>query len=363
MKSFTCTILFFSALAVFAGCASTQFTEQTPPVNEAIARPNQIWVYNFAATPSEIPADSSIRGEVGAPSTPPTAEQLETSRQLGALIAQDLATDIQAMGLAAVQAGPDSSPQVGDGVIRGYLVSVEGGGALKRFVIGFGYGTSEMDTVVEGYVMTPQGLRRLGSGTLSSSGGKTPGVVVPAAMAIATGNPIGLIVVGGVKIYGEASGRNTLKGRAKATADEIAEQLKIRFRERGWINAQPPETEVSWKSVGSGVGAAASNVLYVPAKLVYGTLGGIVGGAGYALTGGDKRVADTIWRSSLGGDYVITPDMITGNQPVHFSGPTSMPPAATSEMGTSPVTHGSVPDSNTASSVLHASGSAPGADN
>jgi hypothetical protein len=60
----------------------------------------------------------------------------------------------------------------------------------------------------------------------------------------------------------------------------------------------------------------------------------IAGGAGYALTGGNKRVADTIWRSSLGSDYVITPNMITGNQPVHFSGPTSMPPAASSDMAT-----------------------------
>jgi hypothetical protein len=49
-------------------------------------------------------------------------------------------------------------------------------------------------------------------------------------MTIATGNPIGLIVVGGTKVYREASGRNTLEGRAKATADEIAQQLKIRFQ-------------------------------------------------------------------------------------------------------------------------------------
>ncbi len=84
--------------------------------------------------------------------------------------------------------------------------------------------------------MTPQGWRKLGSGTLSSSGGKTPGAVVPAAVTIATGNPVGLIVIGGAKLYGEVSGRTGLEGRAKATADEIAEQLKIRFQDRGWIS-------------------------------------------------------------------------------------------------------------------------------
>ena len=223
-------------LFVVTGCASTQVAQQTPMSSPGLARPNQIWVYNFVANPADMPADSSIGGEVSAPSTPPTAAQIEEGRQLGALIAQNLAADIQAMGLSAVQAGPGSSPQVGDGVIRGYLVSVQGGGVVKRFVIGFGYGTSEMDTIVEGYAVTPQGWRKLGSGTLSSSGSKTPGMVVPAALAIATGNPIGLIVVGGLKIYGEASGRNKLEGRAKATADEIAAQLKIRFQDRGWIS-------------------------------------------------------------------------------------------------------------------------------
>ena len=203
-----------------------------------LARPNRIWVYNFVANPADMPPDSSIRNEVGAPSAPPTAAEIEEGRQLGALIAQDLIADINAMGLSAVQAGPGSSPQVGDGLIRGYLVSVQGGGTgsmVQRFVIGFGAGTSEMDTVVEGYAVTPQGWRKLGSGTLTSSGNKTPGMVVPAAVAIATANPIGLIVVGGAKIYGEASGRSGLQGRAKATADEISEQLRIRFQDRGWI--------------------------------------------------------------------------------------------------------------------------------
>ena len=84
--------------------------------------------------------------------------------------------------------------------------------------------------------MAPEGLRPSWIRDLSSAGSKTPGIIAPAAVAIATGNPIGLIVVGATKIYGEVSGSNTPEGRAKATADAIAEQLRIRFRERGWIN-------------------------------------------------------------------------------------------------------------------------------
>jgi hypothetical protein len=59
---------------------------------------------------------------------------------------------------------------------------------------------------------------------------------VPAAVAIATANPVGLIVVGGLKIYGAASGRSGLEGRAKSTAGAISDELKIRFQDRGWIS-------------------------------------------------------------------------------------------------------------------------------
>ena len=70
---------------------------------------------------------------------------------------------------------------------------------------------------------------------------------------------------------------------------------------------QPPDNSVNWKGVGIGAGTVAGNILYVPAKVVYGILGGITGGASYLLTGGNTQTANTIWRSSLGGDYVLTP--------------------------------------------------------
>ncbi|HTQ24583.1 MAG TPA: DUF4410 domain-containing protein [Candidatus Binataceae bacterium] len=234
--SSTAPILF---VFLIVGCASTSVTQQTPMVAQGLPRPNQIWVYNFVANPADMPANSSIAASMSAPSTPPTPDEVEQGRQLGALIASELVNDINAMGMNAVQAGPGASPQVGDAVIRGYIVSATGGGAgsaVQRFVVGFGAGTTEMDTVVEGYAVTQQGWIKLGSGTLTSSGNKAPGMVVPAAVAIATANPVGLIVVGGAKIYSEASGRSGLQGRAKATADQIAEQLRLRFQDRGWIS-------------------------------------------------------------------------------------------------------------------------------
>ena len=224
-------VLCLFALVVVAACASTKVTEQHPVDIGKIPRPDHILVYDFVATPADVPADS----DVTLANEPQTPEQIEAGRQLGAQIAKELVADIQGMGLPAVEATSGISPQVGDIVIRGYLVSIEPGSAAKRLAIGFGAGASELTTAVEGFLVTAQGMRKLGSGRGESGGSKTPGAAVPAAVAIATGNPVGLIVSSGIKIYGEASGKSKLEGRAKATAQEIAARLKIRFQEQGWI--------------------------------------------------------------------------------------------------------------------------------
>jgi hypothetical protein len=93
--------------------------------------------------------------------------------------------------------------------------------------------------------------------------------------------------------------------------------------------AQPANGGVNWQGVGIGAATLVANVGYIPAKTVYAILGGITGGAGYALTGGNEQAANSIWRSSLGGDYVLTPAMIRGDAPIHFSGPATTPAAPT----------------------------------
>ncbi|HLX05071.1 MAG TPA: hypothetical protein VKR28_06025 [Candidatus Binatus sp.] len=89
---------------------------------------------------------------------------------------------------------------------------------------------------------------------------------------------------------------------------------------------QPTDNSVNWPGAGYGAGALLCNVLYIPAKLVYAILGGIVGGGTYLITAGNQQAANTVWRSSLGGDYVVTPQMLAGQQPINFSGPTDTPP-------------------------------------
>jgi hypothetical protein len=223
------------SLCLMIGCATTNVTNQQQLVSGKIPRPNNIWVYDFVATPADVPADSSLAGQYSAPPTPQTAEQIAEGRKVGAEIAAELVAQIQAMGMPAAQAASQTTPQINDLVIRGYLLSVNTGSADQRVAIGFGSGASELKTAVEGFQMTDQGLRKLGSGTVDAGGNKTPGMAAPAMLAIASGNPLGLIVSTGMKVYGEESGSSTIEGRVKQTVKEISDQLKTRFQQQGWI--------------------------------------------------------------------------------------------------------------------------------
>jgi hypothetical protein len=222
-------------LIAVAGCASTKLTERQRYHGEKLARPDRIIVHDFAAAPADIPAWSDAASRYAQPSTPPSAKEIETGRRLGAQVAEELVTEIRNMGLPAVRAAGEPAPRVDDIVIIGYFESIDEGSAAKRVVLGFGSGAAELSTRVEGYLMTNQGLRKLGSGAGRVRGGKTPGLAVPLAVTLATANPIGLIVSGAAKVAGKATGKSTLQGMAKRTAKKIADELRVAFQKQGWI--------------------------------------------------------------------------------------------------------------------------------
>jgi Domain of unknown function (DUF4410) len=223
------------ALFVAAGCASTKITNREQLVTGPIPRPGTIWVYDFAATAADIPANSALAGE-DLDTTPQTAEQIAEGMKLGDQIATELVAQIRDMGMTAEQASLATKPKINDIVIRGYLLSVKEGSTAERVIVGFGAGKSSLSTMVEGFQMTAQGLRKLGYGTIDAGGNKSPGMILGVATFFATKNPAGLIINAGMQTYGEASGSDEVTGRAKATAKQIADVLKKRFTDQGWLN-------------------------------------------------------------------------------------------------------------------------------
>lgn len=235
-KTLSNLCLAFGLFSLLSGCASTKVTNREQLVTGAIPKPAQIWVYDFVATPDDVPANSALAGESDLNSTQQTSAQIAEGKKLGSQIATELVAQIRYLGMNSSVASAESKPQINDLVLRGYLLSIQEGDAAKRVAIGFGSGASELRVMVEGYQVTANGQRELGSGTVEASGSKSPGAVLGVATFLATKNPAGLIISGGMHVYGEASGSSKVEGRAKATAKEISGVLKQRFQQQGWID-------------------------------------------------------------------------------------------------------------------------------
>ncbi len=72
---------------------------------------------------------------------------------------------------------------------------------------------------------------------------------------------------------------------------------------------------------GYGLLATLVNIVYMPTKIVYGILGGLVGAMTLGVTAGDIDTAKGVWSPTLGGHYVVTASMLRNEEPLLFVGP------------------------------------------
>jgi hypothetical protein len=85
------------------------------------------------------------------------------------------------------------------------------------------------------------------------------------------------------------------------------------------------------EDAGWGALTVLTNVVYMPVKLVYATLGGLTGACALGLTGGDMQTAENVWVTSMGGTYVVTPGMLQGQEVIAFTGTTAPPDTAAAD--------------------------------
>jgi len=86
------------------------------------------------------------------------------------------------------------------------------------------------------------------------------------------------------------------------------------------LTAAQPARAAYLEDAGWGALTVLTNIVYMPAKMCYAALGGLTGGLAFGLTGGDLQTAETVWVTSMGGTYVITPGMLQGQEAIAFTG-------------------------------------------
>jgi hypothetical protein len=71
---------------------------------------------------------------------------------------------------------------------------------------------------------------------------------------------------------------------------------------------------------GLGAAAALLSLVYSPLKLLYAVSGIALGGGSFVWTWGDRDAAMAVVNTSVGGDYVVTPEHLGGSAELRFRG-------------------------------------------
>src|SRR5262245_28620015 len=107
-------VLALAAILAGAGCASTRVVSQERLVNERLPRPDHILVYNFGATPADVPADSALTTYTKENPAPQSPEEIAKGRDLGAQMSSELIERIRDMGMPAMKGLDGMVPQLND---------------------------------------------------------------------------------------------------------------------------------------------------------------------------------------------------------------------------------------------------------
>ena len=73
-------------------------------------------------------------------------------------------------------------------------------------------------------------------------------------------------------------------------------------------------------STGIQVASWLATIPYCAGKSAFAVAGSVVGGLGYAFSGGNSETAQAIWTKSVYGTYILRPAHLRGEEPIHFIG-------------------------------------------
>jgi len=78
-------------------------------------------------------------------------------------------------------------------------------------------------------------------------------------------------------------------------------------------------------SFGWGMAAIGTNLGYIPAKLIWALGGSITALLAWGFSFGNSDAALGVLQPAVSGTWVVTPEMLRGEQPILFSGPSFEP--------------------------------------
>ena len=216
------------AICLLTGCGSAKVTGEHNYAPLPSAKPTVIYVSNFELEAQNIKheagivdgilhrdSDDGILGGIRHRRSPDPAER---ARKLVDLMADSLVKDLTKAGFSAIRLSPGNPLPTQGWLVRGVFTEVQEGNRLRRSMIGFGVGATDMQVVTDINDLSKGPPKPLYQVDTDASSGKGPG----AAPSILLG-PYGAIAR-------YAMSRKDLDRNVQQTAKKIAEDIAKRFQ-------------------------------------------------------------------------------------------------------------------------------------
>ena len=225
-------------LIVLAGCAPTNVdTVQEYSGKSRIPSPDRVLVYDFAVSPHDVKLNSAIGARLAnlVTGAQENEEQVKVGRTVAKVLSESLVKELDQLGLPVEHASGGIMPTARTVMIHGQFLTIDEGNRLRRMVIGFGVGGTDLRTKVQVYQGTEAAPLLLQEFEANAESSRKPGMGPMVGVgAAATSAASAAAVSSGVGVATEFD--QTVEGDAKRTAKEVAKPLSQFFARQGWIS-------------------------------------------------------------------------------------------------------------------------------
>ena len=207
--------------------------------DESLPRPDRVLVYDFAISPEQVSLNRGLFARLGreVTSASTTENELQIAREVADGFSTELVKRIQRLGLPAERAAADQVAPAGTLAITGQFLSIDEGYRMRRTVIGFGAGQSEVKALAQVARQTAHGPLLAEEFETRAGSARTPGIgpMVGPGVAVrgAAGAASSVAASGGMHALAEH--RTEVEADARRIAHELGKQLGKFFVRHGWI--------------------------------------------------------------------------------------------------------------------------------
>ena len=227
------------AALMLVACSSTNITTTDDVTWKAakLPKPDQLVVYNFAASPDEVELSHGLIADVRAlvDKEPRTAQEKAVGHSVADALAAKLVVALRDKGLPAVRAANVVEPGIRPLQVRGQLLSIDEGNPGARVIIGLGAGRSSVEARVQLYESLHGRADLLESMKADTKSGHMPGMAEMIGVGGLAGHVVTSTILSGVFSGVREKFAANVDALAGTMAKEIADKIEEYYRERGWL--------------------------------------------------------------------------------------------------------------------------------